>query len=95
MLRIAPSPLGSEGDSVSEILLFERGRFLPSQALLERLADAVAASPEDLVRRRPKKTKPSLRPSEARLLALAREMTDAEIDDLIRGVKLIMKLGRS
>ena len=72
----------------------ERGRFLPSQDLLVRLADAIGATAAELVKTGGPVRKPALRTSEARLLALARELDDAQVDDLVRGVKLLLAVGR-
>jgi transposase len=38
--------------------------------------------------------KPTMRPSEARLLALVRDLDDAQVDDVIRAVKLLLAVGR-
>ena len=62
--------------------------------LQERLSAAVGASVEDLVRRQRKAKKPVLRRSEARLLAMVRDMDDNQINDVIRGVKLILQVGK-
>ena len=48
------------GVSDATISRIERGRFLPSQDLLGRLAASVDATPADLVRRRAKRAKPAL-----------------------------------
>src|SRR5690606_11970214 len=72
----------------------ERGRFLPSQALLERLAQAIGVTAADLVKTTKKAPKPTMRPSEARLLALVRPLDDAQVDDIVRAVKLLLAVGR-
>jgi transcriptional regulator with XRE-family HTH domain len=72
----------------------ERGRFLPTQDLLERLASAVEASAAELLARQPKPRKSSLRPCEARLLATVRGLDDGQVDDVTRGIKLLLAVGR-
>lgn len=67
----------------------ERGRLAPSQDLLRRLAEAIDGTEADLVARVGVPKKPTLRPAEARLLAVVRGWEDPAIDDLVRGVKLI------
>ena len=83
------------GTTDATISRIERGRFLPSHPLLVRLAEGVGATEADLLQRKVKITKPSLRPCEAKLLALVRRMEDAQVDDLIRGVKLLLEVGRA
>lgn len=73
----------------------ERGRFSPSQDLLGRFADALGVDPADLVARERKDKKPTLRPAEARLLALIRNLNEAAIDDVVRALKLMLAVGRN
>jgi transcriptional regulator with XRE-family HTH domain len=68
----------------------ERGRFAPSQDLLARMARAIGVDPSELVAASKPTKKPQLRPCEARLLATVRGMADAQVDDLVRGLRLIM-----
>ncbi len=67
----------------------ERGRFGPSQDLLQRLAVAIGGTESDLVARATAPKKLTLRAAEARLLATVRGWDDAAIDDLVKGVRLI------
>lgn len=67
----------------------ERGRFAPSQALLQRLATALGVTEANLVARGGVPKKNPLRAAEARLLATVRGWDDASIDDLVRGIRLI------
>ena len=71
----------------------ERGRFLPSQDLLGRLASAVGVTEAELLNRRRAPKRRELRPSEARLLAVVRDLEEPAIDDLTRGLKLILSVG--
>jgi len=68
----------------------ERGRFMPSQDLLTRMAKAIGVDPSELVAVAKAPKKPQLRACEARLLATVRGMPDAQVDDLVRGLRLIM-----
>ncbi len=72
----------------------ERGRLQPSVGLAEKIAEALRVPVDSLLSRpkRPKKSK--LRQCEARLLGLTRDMTDAEVDDVGRAVKLLIGVGR-
>jgi len=72
----------------------ERGRFLPTQKLLARLAEAVGASPAELVARHPKPKKAAVRGCEARLLAAVRGLDDGQVDDIVRAIKLLLAVGR-
>lgn len=72
----------------------ERGRFEPSQDLLDRLADGLEVDPSELVRRGRKAKPKGLRGAEARLLATVRELDEPEIDDVIKAVRLILGVGR-
>jgi transcriptional regulator with XRE-family HTH domain len=68
----------------------ERGRFAPSQDLLRRLAVGVRTTEAELLARKPETRKSSLRAVDARLLALVRDWEEAAVDDLIRGLRLIV-----
>jgi transcriptional regulator with XRE-family HTH domain len=76
--------------SDATISRIERGRFAPSQALLRRLAEAVGATESDLVAREHSPKKPLLRAAEARLLAAVRGWDEGAIDDLVKGMRLIV-----
>lgn len=82
------------GVADATISRIERGRFLPSQDLLQRLGSAVGKTAADLVRRGGSEAKPALRSSEARLLALVRDMPDAQVDDVTRALKLLLTVAR-
>src|ERR1035437_9874041 len=62
----------------------ERGKFGPSQALLEGVAAALGCSVRDFFEAPPKTKTKSIRPSQAKLIALTNDMTDAEVDDVVR-----------
>lgn len=94
-LRVAAGMTQMELAEASEttdatISRIERGRFLPSQALLDRMAKAIGVDPSELVTVGKTPKKPQLRACEARLLATVRGMPDAQVDDIVRGLRLIM-----
>ncbi|MCW5811538.1 MAG: helix-turn-helix transcriptional regulator [Labilithrix sp.] len=73
----------------------ERNRLVPSIALAKRIADALGVPVDSLLNASAKPPKArSLRPSEARLLATVRELDDAAVDDVVRGLRLIMAAAR-
>ncbi len=73
----------------------ERNRLNPSVRLARELARALGAKVDALfdAGERPAK-KPALRNSEARLLALVRDLDDAQVDDVAKAVKLLLHVGR-
>lgn len=72
----------------------ERGRFLPSQALLDRLGGAIGVDPSELVVRTKKPKKASLRSCETRLLATVKGLDDAAVDDITKGLRMIIAASR-
>lgn len=77
-------------ETVSRI---ERGRMTPSVDIAERIAEALLTTLAEL--RATKVVKdPGLRPCDARLLALVRDLDDAQVDDVTRAVKILLKVGR-
>jgi len=73
----------------------ERGRLVPSVALAGKLADALGTTVDALLERPTKKRqKPELRRCDRQLLALVRDLSDAQVDDVTRGLRLILRAGR-
>ncbi|MFO0662990.1 MAG: helix-turn-helix transcriptional regulator [Polyangiaceae bacterium] len=72
----------------------ERNRFEPSMAIVKRLADSLRVGVDELLAGKKPDQRPSLRRSEARLLATVRDLDDATIDDITKGVRLIMGAAR-
>lgn len=73
----------------------ERGRLVPSVELAGRLAKALDLGVDDLLGPEPKDAKKGqLRPAVARLFALVKDMDDAQVDDVVKGVKLIISAAR-
>jgi transcriptional regulator with XRE-family HTH domain len=74
----------------------ERGKLTPSTALVTRLATAIGVSPGALFEATSVVPKnPTLRPVERRLLHEVHDLPDELIDDLIRGVRLLLGVGRN
>lgn len=77
-------------ETVSRI---ERGRMTPSVEIAERIAAALLTTLGELrARKAPKE--PGLRPCEARLLALVRDMSETQVDNVARAVKILLNVGR-
>jgi len=73
----------------------ERGRLNPSIELAGRLAEALDVSVDQLLRKPLKSEKrPTLRACDRKLLATVRGLTDAEVDDVTRAVRLLLRVGR-
>jgi DNA-binding XRE family transcriptional regulator len=73
----------------------ERNRITPSVDLAKRLAAALRVSIDALFQVAPNDQRQAFRPSEARLLAVVRDLDDAQVDDVVRGLKLIFAVGRA
>ena len=72
----------------------ERDRLEPSIGLVRRIADALGVTTDELLSRPKVARKPSLRQCEARLLGAVRGLDDACVDDIAKGVRLMLAAGR-
>jgi transcriptional regulator with XRE-family HTH domain len=73
----------------------ERGRIkAPSMEFAEKIAGALKIPVNELFEPTEKPPPEALRPSERRLLALVRDLDDAEVDDVARALKLMLGVGR-
>ncbi len=73
----------------------ERGRLQPSTDLVTRLAGAIGVQPGDLFSAASAKPKMStLRPVDRRVLQLVRDLPEPLVEDVIRGVRLLVDVGR-
>lgn len=71
----------------------ERNRLAASLDLTRRLAEALEVSVDDLLAARPPTKNRSLRSAEARLLGLVRHLDDAQVDDIVRALRLLLAVG--
>lgn len=75
-------------ETVSRI---ERGRMVPSVEIAERIAAALQTTLGELRAKKPPK-EPGLRPCEARLLALVRDLSNPQVDDVVRALRLLLNI---
>lgn len=69
----------------------ERNRLVPSVALTKRLADALGVPVDALLSQKlPKAPRNTLRPAEARLLGLVRDLDDTAVDDVARALRILL-----
>lgn len=73
----------------------ERNRVAPSLDVVGRLAAALRVRPAELFSGGPKPKKGSLRRCDREWLALVRDCDDADVDDMVRAVRLLMRVRRS
>jgi hypothetical protein len=92
---LTQSELAQRGGVVdATISRIERGRLHPSTAVIRRLAAALEVSVESLVDGGSPPPESTARPSIARLVAIADALDDAVVDDITRGLKLLLAAGR-
>ena len=92
---LTQSELAQRGGVVdATISRIERGRLHPSTAVIVRLAAALEVSVESLVEGQSPPSESTARPSIARLVAIADRLDDASVDDITRGLKLLLAAGR-
>lgn len=72
----------------------ERNRLTPSVRLAEKISRALNVRVDDLFDTPKEPKKPTLRPCEAKLLALVRPFDDAAVDDITKALKLIIVAAR-
>jgi len=87
--------LGERADVAdATISRIERGRLDPSSDLLGKLAGALRVKADDLLGPIKQTAKPSFRPSIARLVAVVDALDDAQVDDVTKGIKLLLAVAR-
>lgn len=88
--------LAAEVDVAPETMSrIERGRLVPSTDLVTRIAAGLGVPTGALFDKSAAKPRaPTLRPVERRLLTYVRDLPDALVEDLIRGVRLLVEVGR-
>ena len=72
----------------------ERGRLEPSADLLGRLAGALRVRADDLLGPMKDPGRPTHRPAIARLVAAVDGLDDGQVDDVTRGIRLLLAAGR-
>jgi transcriptional regulator with XRE-family HTH domain len=72
----------------------ERGRMDPSSELLGRLASALRVRADDLLGPTKERGRPTQRPAIARLVAAVDGLDDGQVDDVTRGIRLLLAAGR-
>lgn len=72
----------------------ERGRLHPSADLIGKLATALGVTADDLLKRRVPSKTPKTRPAIAKLVAAVEGLDDGQIDDVRRGIALLLEAGR-
>ncbi len=94
-LGLTQSQVAELADVTPETLSrIERNRMSASLDLARRIASALHVSVDDLfVSARPL-IPPSLRPVDARVLALLRRYDDAEVERLLRALRVLLDLGQ-
>jgi transcriptional regulator with XRE-family HTH domain len=83
--------VGCADETISRI---ERGRLVPSVELASALAQALNVAMEELQAPGDRKVDDKLRQSERRLLAAVRDLDDAQVDDVVRALRLLLGVGR-
>jgi putative transcriptional regulator len=83
------------GGADATISRLERGKFAPSQSMVEGIAKALGCTVADLYEAAEKAPKrPTVRPSQAKLITLTDKMTDAEVDDVVRAIRVLIRVGQ-
>jgi transcriptional regulator with XRE-family HTH domain len=72
----------------------ERGRLTPSIELVRRLAASLGTTVDDLLAVAVPPQSPGLRQSEARLLAVVRDLDDAGVDDVTKALKTLLGVSK-
>jgi transcriptional regulator with XRE-family HTH domain len=93
-LGLTQADLAKAADIADEtVSRIERGRMVPSVEIAERIAAALQTTLGELRARKAPKG-PELRPCEARLLALVRDLDETSVDDVTRALKILLLTGR-
>jgi len=77
-------------ETVSRI---ERNRLSASLDLTRRLAEVMGLKVDELLNPPRASTKPVLRPADARLLHLVRDLDEPQVMELVKAVKTLMRIG--
>lgn len=95
LLGMTQSEVAELADVAPETLSrIERNKISASLDLTRRLAESLQVSIDELVDPRRRPARRSLRPAEARLLNVVRDLDDAQVDDVTRALKTLMSFRR-
>lgn len=94
MMGLTQTQVAELADVAPETLSrIERNRLAASLDLARRLAGVLDVTVDDLFAPSRPKKRGALRPAEARLLALVRNLDEPQIDDIGRAVRLLLGVG--
>lgn len=93
---LTQAELGELAEVAPETLSrIERNKLSASLDLARRLAQALGVTVDDLLKKPSASKKgPDLRPAEARLVALVRDLDEPQVHEVVRAVKTLMDMGK-
>ena len=92
---LTQAELGELAEVAPETLSrIERNKLSASLDLARRLAEALGVTIDDLLKKPSAAKTPALRPAEARLVALVRDLDEPQVHEVVRAVKSLMDLGK-
>lgn len=95
LLGMTQSEVAELADVAPETLSrIERNKIAASLDLTRRLAESLQVSIDELIDPQRRPAKRALRPAEARLLNVVRDLDDAQVDEVTRALKTLMSFGR-
>lgn len=91
---LTQAELGELAEVAPETLSrIERNKLSASLDLARRLAQALGVTIDDLLKKPSAARTPTLRPAEARLVALVRELDEPQVHEVVRALKTLMEMG--
>lgn len=88
---LTQAELGELAEVAPETLSrIERNKLSASLDLARRLAQALGVTVDDLLKKPSASKRPELRPAEARLVALVRDLDEPQVHEVVRAVKTLM-----
>ena len=92
---LTQAELGELAEVAPETLSrIERNKLSASLDLARRLAQALGVTIDDLLKKPSAAKTPTLRPAEARLVALVRDLDEPQVHEAVRALKTLMELGK-
>lgn len=90
---LTQAELGELAEVAPETLSrIERNKLSASLDLARRLAQALGLTVDDLLKKPSAAKAPTLRPAEARLVALVRDLDEPQVHEVVRAVKTLMDI---